>query len=270
MKHENGFDFVEYPCASGKADALVIILPGHANHPVMFDKLAKQIRDERPNTDILIVKAPVPLGATKEHIRKNGARGADDLYTWHKISKNAGENAKLVLSHFFNRVPVVDQLNAFADAQLQKRGLGDDGLALFGFSLGGAIAVQMGTRRPAQVAAVINHSGPVFPIIKPKSRPETLFVMGEKDDFFYAGKMNVDPAQAKPPKGKLKKAFDNAVNDAVSQVSLHFDDSLKRLKNAKLPVEDKVVPGLGHTINKNSFTPAMDFLRRKLGKPKGP
>ncbi|HCS23490.1 MAG TPA: dienelactone hydrolase family protein [Alphaproteobacteria bacterium] len=270
MKHENGFDFVEYPCASGKADALVIILPGHANHPVMFDKLAKQIRDERPNTDILIVKAPVPLGASKEHIRKNGARGADDLYTWHKLSKNAGENAKLVLSHFFNRVPVVDQLNVFADAQLQKRGLGGDQLMLFGFSLGGAIAVQMGTRRPVAPAGVVNHSGPVFPIISPKSRPETLFVMGEKDDFFYAGKMKVEPAPPKPPKGKLKKAFDNAVNDAVSQVSLHYDDSLKRLQKAKLPVEDKVIPGLGHTINKNSFTPAMDFIRRKLGKPKAP
>jgi transketolase len=57
----------------------------------------------------------------------------------------------------------------------------------------------MGTRRPGQVAAVVNHSGPVFPIIKPKSRPETLFVMGEKDDFFYAGKMNVDPAQPEWP-----------------------------------------------------------------------
>lgn len=271
MKHENGFDFVEYPCASGKADALVIILPGHANHPVMFDRLAKQIRDERPNTDILIVKAPVPLGASKEHIRKNGARGADDLYTWHKLSKNAGENAKLVLSHFFNRVPVVDQLNVFADVQLQKRGLGGDQLMLFGFSLGGAIAVQMGTRRPVAPAGVVNHSGPVFPIISPKSRPETLFVMGEKDDFFYAVKMKVEPAKPqKPPKGKLKKAFDNAVNDAVAQVSLHYDDSLKRLQKAKLPVEDKVIPGLGHTINKNSFTPAMDFIRRKLDKPKAP
>lgn len=271
MKHENGFDFVEYPCASGKADALVIILPGHANHPVMFDKLAQQIRDERPNTDILIVKAPVPLGASKEHIRKNGARGADDLYTWHKLSKNAGENAKLVLSHFFNRVPVVDQLNVFADAQLQKRGLGGDQLMLFGFSLGGAIAVQMGTRRPVAPAGVVNHSGPVFPIISPKSRPETLFVMGEKDDFFYAGKMKVEPAKPqKPSKGKLKKAFDNALSDAVAQVSLHYDDSLKRLQKAKLPVEDKVIPGLGHTINKNSFAPAMDFMRRKLGKPKGP
>lgn len=256
MKHENGFDFVEYPCASGNPDGLVIILPGHANHPVMFDKLAQQIRDERPNTDVLIVKAPVPLNATKEHIRRNGARGADDLYTWHKVSKNTGENAKLVLSHFFNRVPVVDQLNGFADAQLAKRGLADDGLALFGFSLGGALAVQMGTRRDNKVAAVINHSGPVFPIIRPKSKPETLFVMGEKDHFFYEGKMNVQP------KGKLKKAF----NEAVSHVSLHFDDSLRRLKGAKLPTEDKVIPGLGHTINKNSFTPAMDFIRRKLGK----
>lgn len=254
MQHENGFDFLSYPCASGKPDGLVIILPGHANHPVTFDKLARQIRAERPHTDILIVKAPVALNATKEHIRKNGAGSAEDLYTWHKIKGNAGDGAKLVLSHFFNRVQVVDDLNKFADAQLQKRGLKDDNLALFGFSLGGAIAVQMGTRRPAKVAAVINHSGPVFPIIDAKSKPDTLFVMGDKDDFFYAGTTEVKPAS------KFKKAF----NDAVSHVSLNFNDSLKRLRRAKMDVEDKVIPGLGHTVNKKSFEPAMEFIQRKL------
>ena len=254
MQHENGFDFVSYPCASGKPDGLVVILPGHANHPVMFDKLARQIRDERPHTDIVIVKAPVPLNATKEHIRRNGARGADDLYTWHKVKGNAGDGAKLVLSHFFNRVQVVDDLNKFTDAQLQKRGLKDDNLVLFGFSLGGAIAVQMGTRRHDKVAAVINHSGPVFPIIGAKSKPDTLFVMGDKDDFFYNGNADVKP------KGKLKKAL----NDAVSHVSLNFGDSLKRLRRAKLDVEERLVPGLGHTINKHSFDPAMDYMKRKL------
>lgn len=254
MKNENGFDFVEYPCKSGTPDGLVIILPGHANHPVMFEKLAQQIRRDRPNTDVLIVKAPVALNASAEHRRKNGAAKADDLYTWHKISKNAGENAQLVLSHFFNRVPVVDQLNTFADAQLQKRGLKDDNLVLFGFSLGGAIAVQMGTRRDNKVAAVINHSGPVFPIIKPKSKPDTLFVMGDKDALFYDGKTDIKP------KGRLKKAF----SDAVSQVSLHYDDSLRRLQKAKLPTEGKVVPDLGHTINKKSFKPAMEFIQRHL------
>lgn len=257
MKHEDGFHFLEYPCASGKPDGLVLILHGHANHPNMFTKLAEEIRKERPNTDILLVRGNVPTNASKARIRAHGAGDADDLYTWHHVSKDAGENAKLVLSHFFNRVPVVDQLNKFADAQLQKRGLKDEDLALFGFSLGGALAVQMGTRRDHQVAAVINHSGPVFPVVKPKSKPDTMFVMGDNDNFFYTGKMKVAP-----PKNKLKKAF----QDAVSQISLHYDDSLQRLKNAKIPVTEKIIPGMGHTVNEDSFRPAMDFIKQHLKK----
>ncbi len=257
MKHENGFHFLEYPCASGKPDGLVIILHGHDNHPNMFTKLAEEIRRERPDTDVLLVRGPVPMQATKAKIRAQGAGDADDLYTWHHVTKNAGENAKLVLSHFFNRVPVVDQLNQFADAQLAKRGLKDENLALFGFSLGGAIAVQMGTRRPQQVAAVINHSGPVFPVGKAVSKPETLFVMGDKDSFFYTEKM-----QVAPPKNKLKKAFQNA----VSQVSLQYHDSLQRLLNAKIPAQGKVIPGMGHTVSEQSFQPAMVFIKNKLKK----
>lgn len=255
MKHEDGFHFLEYACASGKPDGLVLILHGHDNHPNMFTKLAEEIRRERPHTDILLVRGPVAMQASKAKIRAHGAGNADDLYTWHHVTKNAGENAKLVLSHFFNRVPVVDQLNKFADAQLAKRNLKDENLALFGFSLGGAIAVQMGTRRPQEVAAIVNHSGPVFPVGKAQSKPETLFVMGDKDDFFYTGKMEVEP-----PKNKLKKVF----HDAVSKVSLQYHDSLKRLQSAKIPVQGAVIPGMGHTVNEQSFRPAMDFMKRRL------
>lgn len=258
MKQENGFHFLEYPCASGKPDGLVIILHGHANHPLMFEKLADQIRQERPNTDVLIVRGPEAMHASPAHIRKNGAGNAEDLYSWHHISPNAGENAKLVLSHFFNSVPVVDQLNRFADAQLQKRQLKDESLALFGFSLGGAIAVQMGTRREHKVAAVVNHSGPVFPIVKPKSKPDTMFVMGDKDDFFYTGKK----MRVAPPRNKLKKAFE----DAVAKVSLHFDDSMKRLNDAKIPVQSEVIKDMGHTVNEESFKPAMRFIANHLKK----
>lgn len=255
MKHEDGFHFLEYPCASGKPDGLVLILHGHANHPNMFTRLAEEIRQARPNTDILLVRGPVPVNATKARIRAHGAGDADDLYTWHHITKNAGESAKLVLSHFFNRVPVVDQLNKFADAQLAKRNLKDENMAIFGFSLGGAIAVQMGTRRPQEVAAIVNHSGPVFPVGKAVSRPETLFVMGDKDDFFYTERMEVSP-----PKNKLKKAFDAA----VAKISVQYHDSLKRLKSAKIPVVGKVIPGMGHTVNEQSFRPAMDFMNKRL------
>ena len=257
MKHEDGFHFLEYPCASGTPDGLVLILHGHDNHPNMFTKLAEEIQKQRPNTDVLLVRGPVAMNATKAKIRANGAGDADDLYTWHHVTKNAGENAKLVLSHFFNRVPVVDQLNTFADAQLAKRGLKDENLALFGFSLGGAIAVQMGTRRPNEVAAVVNHSGPVFPVGKAQSKPETLFVMGDKDDFFYTDKMEIDP-----PKNKIKKVF----NEAVSKVSLQYHDSMKRLQGAKIPVQGAVIPGMGHTVNENSFRPAMTFMHKRLKK----
>lgn len=262
MKHEDGFHFLEFPCPSGKAETLVVLLHGYANHPDMFKELAPGLQKEFPNADVVIVRGPAPLNATSAHKKELGVEHVDDLYSWHKVEKGAGKSLELALSHLFNRVPVVDELNAFADAQLKKRGLKDENLVLYGFSLGGAIVVQMGTKRKEKCAAVVCHSGPVFPIIKPKSKPDTMILMGDKDEFFYLR----DPRAKKPPKGRLKKAFDKA----LSEIGVHYDDSARRLKRAGLDVTPVLVKDLTHTINETSFEQTVLFLKKTLNKPRKP
>lgn len=262
MKNENGFDFLEFPCPSGKPDALVIFLHGYGNHPEMFKDFPAELQKQWPNADVLLVKGPEPLHATAQHKKDFGVPHVDDLYSWYESIHDAGEGLQLALSHLFNKVPVVDRLNDFADAQLAKRGLKDDSLVLYGFSLGGAMVVQMSTRRAAPCAAVIAHSSPVFPIIKPKSKPDTLLVMGENDDLFYTKPLTV---RKKP--NPLKRAFDKA----VSGISVHYNASLKRLKRAGLQTTGVLVKDLGHNINAESFNASTRFIAARLHKnPKAP
>lgn len=267
MKNEDGFHFNEYPCASGKPDALVVFLHGYGNHPDMFKDLPPEIQKRYPNADILVVRGPVPLNASQQHKDRCGTPDVDDLYTWYKSTKSPEETFDIAISHLFNRVPVVDQLNKFTDAQLAKRGLKDDGLVLFGFSLGGAMVVQMGTRRDNECAAVINHSGPVLPIIAPKSKPDTLLLMGDDDHYFYTSSRVVKNPNP-PPKPKkmhergLKKIFDTA----LSQISVHYNASLMRLKRAGMKAKGIVIKGMTHTINEESFTHSIDFMVEHLKK----
>jgi predicted esterase len=268
MKHENGFDFLEFPCASGKPDALIIFLHGYSNHPEMFTDIPARIQKEWPNADVLIVRGPEPIHASAERKANLGVPDVDDLYTWYKVEDSAQKNLEVALKHFFNQVPVVDKLNRFADAQLAKRKLSGDHLVLYGFSLGGAIGMQMATRRKDKCAAVVCHSAPIFPVVSPQSKPRTMLLMGDQDHFFYTRAELVQPAKPakiSKAKGRLKKAFDQV----IGSISVHYESSLKRLKRAGLPVTGVLVKGLGHTINEESFTATMDFISKGL-KPDKP
>lgn len=259
MKNEDGFHFLEHKCASGKPEALIIFLHGHANHPDMFKDLPPHIQKEFPNADILVVRGPEALGSAPQHKKNVGVPDVDDLYTWYKVDKDAGKNLQMALGHFFNNVPVVDKLNRFADEQLKKRGLKDENLVLYGFSLGGAVVVQMATKRDGKCAAVVAHSSPVFPVINPKSKPDTMLIMGEEDMLFYKTVTTVQKPEKPNP---LKRAFDRA----IAPISVHYNQSIKRLRKAGLPVTGVVINGMAHTINEESFRQSVDFIAKQLNK----
>lgn len=258
MKHEKGFYYLEFPAKSGKADSLVVILHGHNNHPKMFDKLPEEIHAQHPGADVIIVQAPIPLNAPQENKDRKGIPDVDDLYTWHKLDRNVRSHAGLVIANFFNRIGVIGRLNKFIDHQLEERGLEDKNLAIFGFSMGGAIAVEVGTKRKGACAAVVNHSGMVLPNLKARSKPATLMVMGDQDQLFYTRRLTLP----EPKKGKLKKAF----HKVARRIGLHYDDSVKRLKGAGLDVTERIVPDLQHTISRESFDVSVEFIKKRLGK----
>jgi phospholipase/carboxylesterase len=77
-------------------------------------------------------------------------------------------------------------LNAFLDQELKALGLGDDRLALVGFSQGTMTALHCALRRPQAAAVVVGFSGA---LLKPEvlgneivSRPPVLLVHGDADE----------------------------------------------------------------------------------------
>ncbi len=80
---------------------------------------------------------------------------------------------------------VAPSLDAFLDAELARHGLGDDRLALVGFSQGTMTALHAALRRPRPCALVVGYSGA---LLKPEilgeeiaSRPPVLLVHGDAD-----------------------------------------------------------------------------------------
>jgi phospholipase/carboxylesterase len=77
-------------------------------------------------------------------------------------------------------------LNAFLDQELAALGLGDEALALVGFSQGTMMALHVGLRRPKAMAGIVGYSGM---LVEPnrlkadiRSRPPVLLVHGDADE----------------------------------------------------------------------------------------
>jgi phospholipase/carboxylesterase len=88
------------------------------------------------------------------------------------------------------------QLNAFLDAELQRRKLPNSSLALVGFSQGTMMALHVGLRRAESPAAIVGYSGMlVIPEdLDPDkfageivSRPPVLLVHGDQDQLIPVG-----------------------------------------------------------------------------------
>jgi phospholipase/carboxylesterase len=133
------------------------------------------------------------------------------------------------------------QLNAFLDAELQRRNLPSTALALVGFSQGTMMALHVGLRRRESPAAIVGYSGMlVIPEnIDPDrfaaeivSRPPVLLVHGDQDQLI--------PVQA----------------------LMHAAQGLAALD---IPVEWHISPGVGHGIDQEGLRQGGEFLARRFG-----
>jgi len=77
-------------------------------------------------------------------------------------------------------------LSAFLDAELERHGLGDDRLALVGFSQGAMMGIFVALRRARSCAALVGYSGaligPELLAEEVESRPPVLLVHGDADE----------------------------------------------------------------------------------------
>jgi len=131
-------------------------------------------------------------------------------------------------------------LNAFLDAELQRRNLPPSALALVGFSQGTMMALHVGLRRAVALAAIVGYSGmlvvpedvdPEQFAAEIRSRPPVLLVHGEQDPLI--------PVQA----------------------LFHAAQGLAALE---VPTEWHISAGIGHGIDQEGLRQGGEFLAKRL------
>jgi phospholipase/carboxylesterase len=131
-------------------------------------------------------------------------------------------------------------LNAFLDAELQRRQLPPQALALVGFSQGTMMSLHVGLRRAVAPAAIVGYSG--------------MLVVPE----------NVDPDTfaaeicSKPPVLLVHGDADQLI---PVQALMHAAQGLAALE---VPVEWHVSPGIGHGIDQEGLRHGGEFLAGQL------
>lgn len=129
-----------------------------------------------------------------------------------------------------------DDLNAYLDGVLEQEGLEAGNLALFGFSQGTMISLQIAPRRAEPVAAIAGFSGRLL-------APERL----------------ADEAVSKPPVLLVHGDADEVVPFAS------MSEAGDALVGAGFETYAHVMQGTGHGIAPDGLSVALAFLRDKLG-----
>ena len=133
-------------------------------------------------------------------------------------------------------------LNAFLDAELQRRKLPPPALALVGFSQGTMMALHVGLRRAVAPAAIVGYSGmlvvpekvdPDIFAAEIVSRPPVLLVHGDEDQLI--------PVQA----------------------LMHAAQGLSALD---VPAEWHISPGVGHGIDQEGLRHGGEFLAKQFAR----
>jgi phospholipase/carboxylesterase len=210
---------------SGQAKQLVVFLHGYGADGNDLIDIGRAWQDLLPNAGFVAPHAPRPCGQAPMGREWFPLTFRDPGERW------VGVNAA---------APV---LNAFLDAELQRRQLPASALALVGFSQGTMMALHVGLRRSAKPAAIVGYSGM---LVVPESaepdtfaaqivaRPPVLLVHGDQDELI--------PVQA----------------------LMHAAQGLSSLE---VPVEWHVSAGVGHGIDPEGLRHGGEFIARRLASP---
>jgi phospholipase/carboxylesterase len=208
------------PAAGGAAKQLVVIVHGYGANGNDLISLGNYWRGVLPDAAFIAPDAPEPCPGNPYGGRQwFGLTFRDMQERWRGVQKAAPD------------------LNAFLDRELAALGLGDEALALVGFSQGAMMALHVGLRRAKTMAALVAYSGV---LVEPNrlradimARPPILLVHGEQDD--------VIPVEA--------------IHQARSA-----------LAGAGLAVEWHIRPELGHGIDPEGLEIGGRFLANAFGR----
>ncbi len=205
---------------SGKARSMVIFLHGYGADGADLLGLADPLAPHLPDTVFLAPDAPEPCS------------GNPFGRQWFPIPRLDGSSETEAAAGLDRSAA---DLDAFLDARLRDEGLAPDRLALFGFSQGTMMALQVAPRRPDPVAGIVAFSGR---LIRPGalkaaavSRPPVLLIHGDADPMVPFAEMH-----------QAGQALTGAGFDTLGHV----------------------MKGAGHTIAADGLSVALSFLRQRL------
>jgi phospholipase/carboxylesterase len=214
MKIVNGASL--QPLAGGAPRQIVLLLHGFGSSGADMIALAPQWQEALPHALFLAPHAPQRSGF-----------GAG--YQWWSL---ANLTPQALAAGATSAAPAID---AFIDRKLEQYGLGEADLALVGFSQGTMMALHVGLRRSAPVAAIVGYSGMLTGASElahvPITRPPVLLVHGSDDP-------------------------------VVPVAALHAAE--KDLRHLGIPVETHVSLGLGHSVDPVGLRLGREFIAKAL------
>ncbi len=205
------------PAAGGAVGSLVILLHGVGADGNDLIGLAPHFARALPNTAFVSPDAPYPCDM------------APMGRQWFSIQT---QDAAIRLAAIRETAEI---LNAFIDGQLAAHGLGDDRLALVGFSQGTMMSLFTAPRRARACAGIMAYSGRLEGgaelAAEIRSRPPVMMVHGDQDELLPVASMT---------------------------------DAAQLLRDNDIKVETHVRPGLGHGIDEVGVQIGMSFLAQVL------
>jgi phospholipase/carboxylesterase len=209
---------------SGKARQLVVFLHGYGADGNDLIDIGRAWQGLLPDAAFISPHAPRPCGQAPSGREWFPLTFRDPSERWIGVNQAA---------------PTLD---AFLDAELQRRNLPPQALALVGFSQGTMMALHVGLRRTSAPAAIVGYSGmlvvpePVDPdtfAAEITSRPPVLLLHGDEDQLI--------PVQA----------------------LFHAAQGLAALE---VPAEWHISPGVGHGIDPEGLRHGGEFLARQFAR----
>lgn len=209
----------------GRAKQLVVFLHGYGADGNDLLAIGQQWQDFLPDTAFAAPHAPEPCAQAPIGRQWFPLSLSDETELWPGVVRAQ---------------PVLDQ---FLDAELARYGLGDDRLALVGFSQGTMLALHAGLRRKRAPAAILGYSG------------------------LLAGPEHLASAQAKDGKGRPPPILlAHGDQDEVIPVDAMFI-AAEQLAEAGIPVQWHLALGIGHGIDGGGLLHGALFLAKSLGLP---
>jgi|TARA_Y100000310_G_scaffold292572_1_gene321420 phospholipase/carboxylesterase len=214
-ENENlGFEFEPL---SGSADSLCVMIHGYGADGSDMIAVAAEMSVFLPNTHFMAPNGPEPCPT------------APGYYQWYSFGsgrEGADQGAATV-------APLI---NRYADIQLERLGLEDSRLIMFGFSQGGGIIIEAALRRARTCAALLCFTSAIRNRDKLAdeitARPPTMLIHGELDD--------VVPIR-------------------------HVINTAEILEEHGISVRYHICPGIGHTLNEEGAYMGAMFIAEMLG-----